>query len=89
MKKTFIVPSFRALFAALLVLLVNIAAQAQEKVTVTTSKTETTSWISDNWLWVAGGVLLLIILLAMGSRGSRTTTTRDHVTGTTTTTVED
>jgi hypothetical protein len=70
-------------------LLANIAVLAQDKVTVTHTETQSTSWISDHWLWIAGGVLLLIILIALGSRGSRTTTTRDHVTGTTTTTVED
>jgi len=91
MKKTINARSIKALFAAFLVLLVNIAAQAQDKVTVTHSETQTTSWISGNWMWVAGGVLLLIILLALGSSGRRrTTTTRDNITGTTTsTTVED
>ena len=91
MKKTINARSIKALFAAFLVLLVNIAAQAQDKVTVTHSETQTTSWISGNWMWVAGGVLLLIILIALGSSGRRrTTTTRDNITGTTTsTTVED
>jgi len=92
MKKTINALSVKALFAAMLVLLVNIAAQAQDKVTtVTHTETQTTSWISEHWLWVAGGVLLLIILIALGSSGSRrTTTTRDNLTGTTTTTtVED
>ena len=90
MKKTLANYSFKSFFAAFLGLLVNMGAQAQDKVTVTHTETQTTSWISDNWLWVAGGVLLLIILIALGSRGSRTTTTRDNITGTTTsTTVED
>src|SRR4051812_44648405 len=92
MKKTIIALSIKSLFTAILVLLVNIAVQAQEKVTtVTHTETQTTSWISNNWMWVAGGVLLLVILIALGSSSSRrTTTTRDNITGTTTsTTVED
>jgi H+/gluconate symporter-like permease len=92
MKRTINVSSIKALFAAILMLLVNIAVQAQEKVTttVTHAETQTTSWIGNNWMWVAGGVLLLIILIALGSSGSRrTTVTRDNITGTTTTTVEE
>ena len=91
MKKTINAHAIKTLFAAVLMLMVNIAVQAQEKVTVTHTETQTTNWLSDNWMWVAGGVLLLIILIALGSSSSRrTTTTRDNLTGTTTTTtVED
>lgn len=91
MKKTFIDRSIKTWFTALLVMFFNVAVMAQDKVTVTHTTTETTSWISEHWLWVAGGVLLLIILIALGSSGSRrTTVTRDSATGTTTTTtVED
>ncbi len=91
MKKSINASSIKALFAAVLVLLINTAVQAQEKVTtVTHTETHTTSWISNHWMWVAGGVLLLIILIALGSSGSRRTTiTRDNITGTTTTTVEE
>src|SRR4051812_7370496 len=92
MKKTINAHCIKTLFAAILVFLVNVAVQAQEKVTtVTHTETQTTSWIGDHWMWVAGGVLLLIILIALGSSGSRrTTVTRDNITGTTTsTTVEE
>src|SRR4051794_13238606 len=47
MKKMINALSIRALFAAILVLMVNIAVQAQDKVTVTHTETQTTSWISD------------------------------------------
>lgn len=53
------------------------------------------SWFSNNWLWVAGVVLviLLIVLFSSGSRRSKSTVTSTNSNGnvnrTTTTDVED
>lgn len=91
MKKTSAISFLRAALAVLFINLFALAAMAQESVTIETE--EAGSWLSENWMWVAGGVLLLIILLAAGSsRSRRTTTVREDPAGrttSTTTVVED
>ena len=58
-------------------LLINIAAQAQDKVEIDTQ--EVKSWFERNWIWVAGAVLLLLLIVLLGRRkgtgGQRRTTT--------------
>ncbi len=91
MKKKFNGTNIGVLSLTTMLFLTQMAAIAQEKITVDTG--EAKSWLSDNWMWVAGIALLLIIVFAAGSsRRRRTTTVRDNTTGnttTTTTTIED
>jgi hypothetical protein len=61
-----------------------LAGQAQDKIEVDTG--EVKSWLEQNWIWVAGGILFLILLVAL-TRGSRTTRVRG--TRRTTTVVKD
>lgn len=60
---------------AFILMLMNFAAQAQDKVEIDTQ--EVKSWFENNWIWVAGGVvlLLLVMLLSRRSGGQRKTTT--------------
>ena len=89
--RTFVI----ALPAVIASLLFSFAVMAQDKIVI--DKGEAESWLTRNWMWVAGAVLLIIILAAGSSssrRRSRTTTTvtRDDVGNTrrvTTTEVDD
>jgi hypothetical protein len=62
MKRTINASYIKTLFAAILVLLINLAVQAQEKITttVTHTETQTTGWLSNNRMWVAGGGCCLL-----------------------------
>lgn len=58
------------------------AAFAQDSIVI--DKQGTMSWLQENWMWVAGGVLLLILILSATTRGRRTkkittTTVQDDV----------
>lgn len=49
-------------------LLVSVITHAQNKEINTE---EVKSWLEQNWIWVAGGVILLILIMLL-SRGSKT-----------------
>lgn len=79
MKQSFIkqVTGINAIFSLMLTTTI---ARAQDKNEVNTGEIQ--SWFEQNWMWVAGGVvlLILIILLSRGNkahrfRGTRRTTT--------------
>ena len=55
--------------AILLLTVVSVAVQAQDKIDVDTEKVE--SWFEKNWIWVAAAVVLLIIIALFSSRGNR------------------
>lgn len=68
-----------------------LTAYAQETggtTTTTSSKTTTTtrheaidtSWLADNWIWLAAGIIVLIVLIAVISSGKKTTTTIERTT---------
>ncbi len=79
-------PLAKKLFVFSASFLLAIAAFAQEK-TITVDTGEAGGWLSNNWMWLVGGLILLIIIFSVGSsRTRRTTTTRDHSDGTSTTT---
>lgn len=60
--------------------LLQLTLWAQDK-TVKINGEEIGSWLSRNWMWVAGGVVLLLLLIGILSGGSRSKT---HVTKKTT-----
>jgi len=84
--------SFKALMSSVAMFAVNAVAFAQDQVVVTDTA-GIGNWFERNWMYVAGGVLLLIILFSIGSsRRSKSITTRetnDGLTRTTTTTTTD
>ena len=64
------------LFNVIVLMLSTILVQAQDKIEI--DKEDIGSWFQRNWIWVAGGVLLILLISLMGSRGkagSRKTTT--------------
>lgn len=71
-------------FTSLLLMLITTTVFAQDKIEVDTG--EVKSWLEQNWMWVAGGVVLLILIIALG-RGNRTNRVRG--TKRTTTVVKD
>jgi uncharacterized membrane protein len=50
-------------------MLVSVISHAQNK---EVSTEEVKSWLEQNWIWVAGGVILLILIMLL-SRGTKTT----------------
>lgn len=56
-------------------MLSTVIARAQDKIEI--DKGEIGSWFERNWMWVAGGVLLILLisLMGRGKAGSRKTTT--------------
>ena len=51
-------------------LLTSMFVNAQDKINI--DKGEIKTWFETNWLWVAGGLVLLIVVIALLSRGGRT-----------------
>jgi hypothetical protein len=62
-------------FNFVVLMLSAIMVRAQDKIEI--DKQEIGSWFERNWIWVAGGMLLiiLIVLISRGKAGSRKTTT--------------
>ena len=75
---------YTAFVLAILSFYTTITAFAQDggssSTTVTTSSSTTSApavdenWLAANWLWIAGGVIVLIIIIALLSGRSRDTT---------------
>ena len=59
--------SFKA-FAALMLLMTSIAAQAQNKVEIDTQ--EVKSWFETNWIWVVAGIVLLLLIVLVSRRSN-------------------
>lgn len=83
----------KMILTSLMLLAFNAILFAQDKVVVVDTA-EAGNWFSRNWMYVAGGVLLLVILFAIGSSSSRsksvtTRETNDGITRTTSTTTTD
>lgn len=57
-----------------------LAALAQDTITTSTTRTVTsTSWYTQPWIWIVGGVLLLVVVIAL-MRGSTTRVTTEKTT---------
>ena len=63
------------LLNVVILMLSGIMVKAQDKIQI--GKEEIGSWFERNWIWVAGGIVLILIiaLLSRGKAGSRKTTT--------------
>ena len=63
------------LLNVVILMLSGIIVRAQDKIEI--DKEEISSWFERNWIWVAGGLVLILIiaLLSRGKGGSRKTTT--------------
>jgi protein-S-isoprenylcysteine O-methyltransferase Ste14 len=58
------------LFITIVLCLLQVSLWAQDK-TVKINGENIGSWISRNWMWVAGGVILLLLLIGILSGGNR------------------
>jgi len=68
----------KAFTATAILCLLSVLSWAQDQ-TVKINGENIGSWLSHNWMWVAGGVILLLLLIGVlsgGSRRSRTPVTK-------------
>jgi len=82
MRQHTLIQSAKSLGISILLMMIQLAVFAQEKVTESTvTKAEVSTWFERNWMWVTGVVvLLLLIIIFSGSSSSRrksTTVVRD------------
>jgi len=66
--------SIKAFFATLVLGLFTLISQAQDNSTVKVNGEELGSWLSRNWMWVAGGTILLLLLIGVFSNNRRSRT---------------
>ena len=63
---------FKAFISTVILCLFAVITQAQNNADVKINGEPIGSWISRNWMWVAGGVVLLLLLIGVLSSGKRT-----------------
>lgn len=62
---------FRAIFATMMFSLFTVICQAQDNTNFNINGEPIGTWLSRNWMWVAGGVVVLLLLIGLLSSGSR------------------
>ena len=69
--------SLKTFIVTIILSCANVMVWAQDN-TVKINGEDVGSWLSRNWMWVAGGVVLLLLLIGVlsGSSRSRTSTTK-------------
>lgn len=74
-------PGIKTFLLTLVFSLYTLISKAQETTSVKVDGEEIGSWLSRNWIWVAGGVVLLLIVIGALSGGSsrkKTTIVREE-----------
>ena len=70
MKGNILIHNCKALVFFLLLSLLSIAGFSQDN-TVNVNGEDIGAWFSRNWIWVAGGFIVLLLLIGLFSSGSR------------------
>jgi hypothetical protein len=71
MKGSFLMHTCKAVTIILLLSLISVAGFSQDN-TINVNGEDIGAWFGRNWMWVAGGFVVLLLLIGLFSSGSRT-----------------